>query len=56
MQLVTPEIISKRQRETLTMSNIAFMCVVLKKKILPQHFFKGKIKEKIFEFEEELRT
>ena len=43
MQLGTPDIISKSQRERPIMPNIAF-----------QHFFKRKIKKKIFEFEEEL--
>ena len=66
MQLVTPGIISKSQKERLIMPNIAY-CIhaggpviwnsflnETEKNILSQHFFKHKIKEKIFEFEEEL--
>ena len=65
MHLGNPEIISKKQKERLIMPNITFMPAVrlfgtalkmkLKKKnMLTQHFFKRKIKLKIFEFEEEL--
>ena len=57
MQLGTPGIISKSQRERLIMPNIAFMRAVryeTEKNILSQHFFKRKIKGKVFVFEEEL--
>ena len=63
MQLGAPGIISKSQRET----NYAKYCIHARgpviwnsflneteKNILSQHFFRRKIKEKIFEFEEEL--
>ena len=64
MHLGNPEIISKKQKERLIMPNITFMRAVrlfgtalkmkLKKNMPSQHFFKRKIKLKIFEFEEEL--
>ena len=60
MQLGNPRIISKSQRERLIMTNYCIHGAVrlfgtenLNKNILSQHFFKRKIKEKIFEFEEE---
>ena len=65
MHLGTPEIISKSQRETnyakyyihASVSVIwnSFLNETAKKKnILSQHFYKRKIKEKIFEFQEGL--
>ena len=63
MQLGTPEIISKSRRERLIMPKYCIhACVPViwnnflnetEKNILSQHFFQRKVKEKIFEFEEE---
>ena len=63
MKLGTPEIISKSQRETdyakywiHARGPVIWNSFLneTEKNILSQHFFKRKMKEKIFEFEEEL--